>query len=378
MRIRTIRGRQWLWMSLAFILVGALHFSAAPGLNASATIPVDVSTPLLINGEFECSAGTSIVDALQGGLMQIPTGWHLNILDGTPWLQSTRVQFNGHCGSGGHIERIGGEDSLAIFAHDLEWTAQPGKPFDVAIHQQVNAQPGTAYSLSAWMLSLCGGSTMPNDCPDGYYMAKMIGIDPTGGTDPRAASVIWSESRTNFVENGARVGWVNLQVSALAESETITIFGRVHSPFQWHGNHAFIDAFSLVEAPDARFESTSGRVDSVDTELNWQGTMSSRVRTTPGSTHALFFDVETRLAGQGDWSPWLAETSLKSALFQVDDPDVTHEFRIRARAIQPPDGPAGVWPNHRYIGVWSEPIQILFGPAPDYHFHLYLPDLARR
>src|SRR5690606_14617810 len=128
-----------------------------------------------------------------------------------------------------HVEKIEGGDSLAIFAHDLEWTGQPGKPFDVAIYQQVQVNKGSAYSLSAWMLSLCGGSTVPNDCPPGYYMAKMLGIDPTGGTDARADTVIWVEDRRNFVENGQRVGWTNLRLAAVAESDTITIFGRINS-----------------------------------------------------------------------------------------------------------------------------------------------------
>ncbi|MEZ4833440.1 MAG: hypothetical protein R2873_15890 [Caldilineaceae bacterium] len=50
--------------------------------------------------------------------------------------------------------KMEGGDSLALFAHDLEWTDKPGKPFDAAVYQQVAVTNGAAYSLSAWMLSL--------------------------------------------------------------------------------------------------------------------------------------------------------------------------------------------------------------------------------
>ncbi|MCB0117210.1 MAG: hypothetical protein KDD84_24090, partial [Caldilineaceae bacterium] len=208
--------------------------------------------PTLINPGFECGEGVYPMDAPQGGQMQIHEGWQVAILDGTPWLNSASMQFNGGaCGGSAHVEKMEGGDSLALFAHDLEWTDKPGKPFDAAVYQQVAVTNGAAYSLSAWMLSLCGGSTMPNDCPADQYMAKMLGIDPTGGTDPAADTVIWVEDRRNFVEDGERVGWSNLRLSVTAQAETITVFGRIRSPFQWHGNHAFIDAFSLVEAPVA-------------------------------------------------------------------------------------------------------------------------------
>jgi hypothetical protein len=56
---------------------------------------------------------------------------------------------------------------------------------------------------------------MPNDCPAGYYIAKMRGLDPTGGTDPQAASVIWVEDRRNFTESR----WANLRLGATAQSD---------------------------------------------------------------------------------------------------------------------------------------------------------------
>jgi hypothetical protein len=332
---------------------------------------------MLINAGFECSIGTSPMEAPQGGQMQIHNGWTVDLLAGTPWVYSASMQFNGGvCGGDAHVEKIEGSDSLAVFAHDLEWTDKPGKPFDVAVYQQVKVNKGSAYSLSAWMLSLCGGSAMPNDCPQGHYISKMLGIDPTGGIDARADTVVWVEDRRNFVENGQRVGWTNLRMAVLAESDTITVFGRINSPFQWHGNHAFIDAFSLVEAPTAVFLPGKYDVDGYDTEIAWEGTQSQQIGLIPGGTYELKFDIEYKFAEDGAWQRWLSNEAAGKSSFTCKQAGIPHFFRVRARAEQPSSGPAGAWPNHRYPGVWSEPITITFRQEPPQH-KLYIPKVER-
>jgi hypothetical protein len=124
---------------LCMLLVSASISLPSETIRASTTIPQEpIGAPILINSGFECNAGTYLLDAPQGGQMRIHEGWTVAFLNGTPWLHSTSMQYNnGSCGGGAHVEKIEGEDSLAIFAHDLEWTDQPGKPFDVALYQQV-------------------------------------------------------------------------------------------------------------------------------------------------------------------------------------------------------------------------------------------------
>lgn len=332
--------------------------------------------PTLLNPGFECGAGTYAVPAAQGGEMQIHEGWQVSILNGTPWLYSASMQFNGgSCGGAAHVEKIEGGDSLAFFAHDIEWTDQPGKPFDAAVYQQVSVTPGVVYSLSAWMLSLCGGSTMPNDCPANYYMAKMLGIDPTGGTDPTAESVIWVEDRRNFVENGERVGWSNLRLAALAEAETITLFGRIRSPFQWHGNHAFIDAFSLVEAPTASLSDFPTQVTGNSVNVSWLGVQGNQIDLIPGGHYELRFDLEYKVGDDGAWQPWLTDRMVGEQLFTATQAAVPHYIRVRARSEQPEGGP-GAWPNHRYPGDWCEPRAVTFSEMPPQHT-VFIPNIQR-
>lgn len=357
-----------------FLLLGAAPPS--PGLAKQlTTIPgPPTGAPMLVNPGFECSVGTYTLAANQGGDMQVHQGWTTVLIEGSPWIYSTSMQFNnGNCGGGAHVEKIEGADSLAFFAQDLEWSSQPGKPFDAAVYQQVKVIPGKAYSLSGWLLSLCGGSAMPNDCPQGNYMAKMLGIDPTGGTDPTADTVIWVEDRRNFVEDGKRVGWVNLRLGAVAESDTITVFGRIKSPFRWHGNHAFIDAFSLVEAPLCEFLPVNSEVDDNNIDLTWQGSQGSQIETIPSSAYQLFFDLEYRLGEEGEWQPWLSNQPPGTANFQAIQAGVPHYFRVRTRAEQLPGVP-GAWPNHRYPGVWSEPTMVTFGKEPP--FKVFVPNVT--
>ena len=118
----------------------------------------------------------------------------------------------------------------------------------------------------------------------------MLGIDPTGGTNPNAESVIWAENRHNFVEDGKRVGWQQIGVSAIAEASTITIFARIKSPFRWHGNHAFIDALSLVRAPVVRLN-VPAIINGTTINLQWEAMQSVDVAAIFGGTHQLLIDV---------------------------------------------------------------------------------------
>lgn len=370
----------------AVLLAIASTAPATGSLAASARLTIVQSTipdepnpdqpkgaSMLVNPGFECSEGTYLLDAPQGGQVRIPNGWQVVFIEGTPWVHSLRMQVNGgQCGGDAHVERIEGEDALAMWAHDLEWTSAPGKPFDAAVYQQVEVTPGTAYSLSGWLISFCGGSRVPSDCPTGNYIGKMLGIDPTGGTDPLADSVVWVENRQNFVENDARVGWNNLRLSVVAEAETITVFGRIRSPFQWHGNHAIIDAFSLVEAPTAELDELPAEVDGDTLAVTWNGLQSEAVEAIPSGRYELRCDVQVRNGEDGEWVPWQDNQLPGSADFVAADPQ-PHFFRVRARAEQPPDGNPGAWPNHRFQGVWIETGPVSFSPGSAGEHQVFIP-----
>lgn len=376
-----------------FLLVKLVRADELPPLEQSFYGTIPPAPPALLNDDFECTTGYyTLADAKQREI-HVPNGWQLTTLNGTPVIDSARTFFAKSCDGEAHVERISGIDSIVIRAEDLETPPEPGKPFDVAFHQQISATVGGAYSLSGWMVSLCGGSAVPSDCPEDVYIAKMLGIDPTGGTDPSAATVIWTENRRNFWE-GERVGWQQMSVSAKAEAETITVFARVNSPSRWHGNHAFIDALSLVRAPIAELHVPT-TVTGTALSLLWQGEILEEITGQSGSTHQLRFDIQSRHQDATDWQDIAVDqVDAGTFAFTANCTETNYLFRIRGRAEQL-DDEEGAWPNHRYLGLWSEPISVHFAapivaveatpvvtPTMSISgtgaFHIFLPILANQ
>lgn len=348
---------------LAFFL---LLLGARSGQTESANSTVPGPTPnRLTNADFECdNGGYYIAKNGRGEDILIPNGWFLAYNGEIPIVSSARIWFEGPKGScytdRKHVEKISGRDSLYVRSLDIETPPEPGKPFDVAIYQQVPANPGTAYSLSGWQLTLCGGSTMPNDCPDGYYMAKLLGIDPTGGTDMNSPNVIWSENRDNFVDgDGNRIGWSNVRTGATAQSGIITVFARINSPFRWHGNHGFMDALDLVEAPVSSLQATTSTLGSgqgISVKLAWDGTLASDIPTI-SNKYGLLFDVQYWHPRNGAWRDLQEDYAGSGSMdFTARCTGEDYLFRVRARA-ELPQG-SGVWPNQRFPGVWSEPLPV--------------------
>lgn len=346
------------------LLVMGLAGQAQANNPDAATGTIPPVAPVLQNSDFECTTGYYSQTNPAGDTIYVPNGWKLFINQGSPDTHSARINFAGSCEGSAHVERISGIDSILVEAQHLESSPQPGKPFDVTFYQQVSATVGGAYSLSGWQLSLCGGSKLPSDCPEGNYIAKMLGIDPTGGTDPLTDTVVWAENRRNFYESEEERGWVNLHLGAVAQAVTITIFARVSSPFQWHGNHAFIDAVSLVRAPTASLalpEAVTGTAMIVI----WNGLQSPDVTGIPGGKYQLYVDLQYRHQEATRWSD-LAEDQAGngSLVFSARCTNTSYQFRVRARAEQPANQ-TGASPNQRYPGVWSDPVSVFFHALAD-------------
>ncbi len=202
---------------LLAVVISLLLFRDSSPAQAKASLgTIPPLAPVLTNPDMECDDGYYEVTGPDRKPNRIPNGWQQVLSLGHPRMNSARLQFAKSCEAEDvHIEKINGRDSFTVLAWEIETPPEPGKPFDVTIYQQTPVEPGGDYSVSGWFLTLCGGSAVPNDCPDGVYMAKMLGLDPTGGIDPDADTVVWTENRNNFVdENDERIGWSNLYTAA--------------------------------------------------------------------------------------------------------------------------------------------------------------------
>ncbi len=349
-----------------------LTWPAQAGQMADAPVATaGQGSPVLLNPGFECGDGYHDQPGIHG---MVPDGWTASILTGQdPFMVSTQLWATMSCDPNDMSwEKLEGHDSnifMAAYAPYGQDFAAP--PFDLVLYQPVAVTPGIPYSLSAWMTSLCGGSTTPSDCPPGAYIAKMAGLDPTGGADPTAQSVVWTEDRRPHTETQ----WVNLILATTTQSSGLTVFIRANSPFQHHGNHVFADAVKLVRAPSSRF--TTLEISDNSIEMAWAGELGPDILAIPAGNYHLTFEVQVR-AGGASWQSWLANQGAGSASFAAPPScyDRTYRFRVRSIAQQVA-GKRGAWPDHRFMGVWTESAPVTVVRAFTCPHKVHLPIASR-
>jgi hypothetical protein len=352
--IKGIAGAKWgvVWG----LLVAAALWSGRGEVAAQGNWTVPPVAPVLNNPGFECGIDCRSERNPASRDSLVPAGWSIRYLQGSPDIWSTRKYVESR--GGGWVERLDGDDSLFVRSEDIESTDKPGKPFDVVIYQRVPVTRYGSYTLTGWIWSICGtqDKTARFDCPDGHYIAKSIGIDPSGGTDPTAPSVIWSaENRKNsFRPDWTPEGIQKFGVGAMALEPALTVFVRVTSPFQFHGNLAFVDAFMLVRSPLAVFVNLPARVTGSRTTLTWDGHQSPDIAALANRNYQLWFDVQVRHGTKGEWRAVAGDQQARSAEFQARCLNTTYQFRVRAVARQP-DRSSEIFP-----GAWSVPRPVYF------------------
>lgn len=206
-------------------------FARALGALALAVV-VALALPAAARAEGDpCSEGNLIpncgFDSFEGSPpRQVPSGW-------TPFVLSGDLAFV--------------QDSDTMYAAPSLRMWSSGGTFTAGILTQVGGlQPGATYVAAiGW-----GG---PN-APDTF--GRRLGIDPTGGTDPQAPSVVWGPlhygpGRHLNYPGPYSPGNPNLSVSAVAQAPTMTVFVWVEHPTSTGDNLIFIDNVGLRLDPSA-------------------------------------------------------------------------------------------------------------------------------
>lgn len=151
------------------------------------------------------------------------------------------------------------------------WFAQGavnGSSSDGTLYQRVTgAVPGRKYTFSGWV------TTWPRENNTFKYdvwqdrnrtIYMRLGIDPTGGIDPNAASVRWTPRMY------AHLHWTNLAKSAVAQSAAITVFVSMKGDgVEWH-LYGVDDAVLSTETPDPLPALTITR-EGANLRLDWSG-----------------------------------------------------------------------------------------------------------
>ncbi|WP_423224564.1 hypothetical protein [Candidatus Amarolinea aalborgensis] len=191
-------------LSLALLLLGAL--TPAAQADPHGCTGADVNANCNFNNFYSSPYGS------------VPDGWTPFVLSGSPaFVEAVDTYF--------------GPPSLQIWSD--------GGTFQAGIFQQVrNLTPGATYLASV-------GWAAANE-PNAF--GRKLGLDPTGGTDPTAPTVIWGTMHygPGRFGNYSTPGDPNLDVRAAAKGDTMTLFFLVDHNYSTGVNLIFVDAISLV------------------------------------------------------------------------------------------------------------------------------------
>lgn len=244
---------------------------------------------------------------------QVASGWQRFWYDSSePCWMDTRVFAASHLGVG-WVERIEGQTSQLIVSTE---------PYTAGLLQQVaDLTPGIGYGFHAAMLTIFRSSAFE---PVHGTMIKQVGIDPTGGLDPRASSVVWSEP-----DDHDQGPWdIDQRTAVYAQSPTMTVFIRVISLYGSgglpHVNLSFLDSAILARTPTVRATSPAVSEDASFT-VSWDNAQPA-----PGGGELRSWrDVEWMDKADGVWRGWFTKTNEVEAVF-VGKPGHTYLFRARA------------------------------------------------
>lgn len=147
---------------------------------------------------------------------QVPVGW-------TPFILSGDLTYMQD------VDTMWDPPALRMWSN--------GGTFKAGIYTQVSVVPGQGYRAS---VSWAG----PN-APDTF--GRQLGIDPTGGTDPNAPTVVWGPVHfgPGRILNYTNGRGPNIDVKARALSDTVTVFFLVDHPRSTGDNLIFVDVIAL-------------------------------------------------------------------------------------------------------------------------------------
>ena len=195
-------------LALFFVVVALSPPATLPAMAQHGCDPGN----LIPNCDFEQSSG------------DLPSGWAAQVLSG-------QVGFRLVQGSASHSSY--GQSSLLLSSNDA---------YVATINTQVGGvQPGTAYKASiGW-----GAPAPPTDS-----FGRQLGIDPTGGTDANSPNVVWGPMHWGDARGlNYPPPDVNVDVSAVAQAPTITVFVKVDHNRSVPNSMIFLDAVSLFVDP---------------------------------------------------------------------------------------------------------------------------------
>jgi hypothetical protein len=168
--------------------------------------------------------------------VRVANGWHHFASDGKP------PERDVICALPEYKPLPKEEDAYRVHDGDVAqcWFLQ-WKIMDAGVYQQVSAQTGATYQFDVMAHAWCSDSDNPRDSPGDFHM--MLGIDPTGDTDPWAPGVMWTSWQRL---DGTYRKLISQPVKAQANQ--ITLFVRAWNKWELKHNDAYIDDAHLTKS----------------------------------------------------------------------------------------------------------------------------------
>lgn len=230
MRGATLVGKSSVFRLLAAVALAALGALAPPaGPERDAR---GQTVNLLLNPSFE--DGFSQRGA---GEVEVANGWFPWWLQGTP--DQTDVGYLRRPEFKPELGRLFGYRRI----HDGDFAQKYFTTYSThvsGIYQQVSVHQGYRVVFSIWVQVWSSSGDNPDDIVDDGDYKVSIGIDPTGGVDGSSPNVIWSPQVKEYNQ------WVQLQVMAVAQSSTVTVFTRGAPLYRVKHNDSYWDEASVI------------------------------------------------------------------------------------------------------------------------------------
>jgi hypothetical protein len=302
-------------ITLTLLAVLSLTWGAT-GLSAqgeSPASPREVTAQLLANPDME-GAFNSYGFEFRGAACKVASSWtRFGDTDPRPCWMDAR-EFAWYVMGTTWVEKIKGETSQVVISTDA---------YAAGIYQQVSVTKGLPYGFHAAMMTIYESSYGD---PQPGHMIKQVGMDPTGGTDPNAATVVWSEP------SDQDYGWDLLRRTAVvATDKPMTVFIRViaDDPGDWpYVNQSYLDAALLAQTATAWI--SAPEITANETFVVTWGAAAS-----PGG-ELWAYDVQWQDEADGVWHDWIQWVPPKKNLTSSATFSGTlgHEYKFRVRAWQ--------------------------------------------
>jgi len=217
------------------------------------------------SGVTVAAAGTTVRDfALTAVTNQLANGGFESGMTG--WTSYGRFDGAFNDGNYGVPSRTG-----------TRWAGSVGNwdPKTGGIHQTVTVNPAQVYDVVAYAYT--EGFNVGDDSTGQGHAQVRTGYDPSGGTDPSAPSVVW----TNWTFTAAR--WLELSLSATAPSGSLTVFLESRHSEYWGSLEWFkigFDDVSVHPQTNVTTGTVSGTVIAANTTQPIEGALVEVLGTT--------------------------------------------------------------------------------------------------